>query len=231
MANLPENIPLPATPPAVTSASTSLADQLPSSIPKLDSSGTNWAIFSVRFQDAVEAKGFWSHFDGSEQCPVAANASAPTETETAKINQWKKDERSAKSLLTQKLPDSTVMRVYSKSTVKERWDAIVTEYTQKGAFAQTEMRAKFLGMKCPEKGNVREFLDTLRVKKEELATLGVSIDDRDYLSTIIASLPISLANFASNQLAAARLYASSKTISPDELISMISEESDRQRAQ
>ncbi|KAF8644347.1 hypothetical protein AX14_009429 [Amanita brunnescens Koide BX004] len=155
----------------------------------------------------------------------------PTDAETAKINQWKKNERSAKSLLTQKLPDSTLMRVHSKKTVRERWEAIVAEYTQKGAFAQTEMRAKFLGMKCPEKGNAREFLDSLRVKKEELATLGVSIDNRDYLSTIITSLPYALANFASNQLASARLYASDKTISPDALISMISEESDRQRAQ
>ena len=86
---------------------------------------------------------------------MAVNANAPTDTKTAKINQWRKDERSAKSLLTQKLPDSTLMRTYVKPSVKERWDAIlVTEYTQEGAFAQTNMRAKkfLLAMKCPEKG-------------------------------------------------------------------------------
>ena len=33
--------------------------------------------------------------------------------------QWDKNERSAKSLLTQKIPDSTLMRVHSKKTVKE----------------------------------------------------------------------------------------------------------------
>jgi len=47
------------------SITTSLSDSLPSSIPKLDASGLNWAIFSVCFQDAIEAKGFWSHFDGT----------------------------------------------------------------------------------------------------------------------------------------------------------------------
>ncbi len=208
-----------------------MSDQLPGSVPKLDPTGLNWAIFSVRFQDAVEAKGFWGHFDGSEPCPTAANAEEPTAEETTKINQWKKEERSAKSLLTQKLPDSALMRVHTKPTVKERWDAIAAEYTEKGAFAQTEMRAKFLGMKCPDKGNVREFLDSLRVKKEELATVSVQIDDKDYRSTIISSLPIPLANFTLNQLASARLYATSKTIMPDSLIQMIGEESDRQRAQ
>ncbi|KAF8197360.1 hypothetical protein BJ912DRAFT_1078178 [Pholiota molesta] len=44
---------------------TSLSDTLPSSIPKLDATGMNWAIFSMCFQDAVEVKGFWDHFDGS----------------------------------------------------------------------------------------------------------------------------------------------------------------------
>ena len=213
----------------VSSSSTSLADQLPSSVPKLDPSGLNWAIFSVRFQDAVEAKGFWGHFDGSEPRPVAATPSAPNEADQTKINQWLKHERSAKSLLTQKLPDSTLMRVHSKPTVMDRWNAIVVEYTKKGTYAQTEMRAKFLAMRCPDKGNPRDFLDSLRVKREELATMGVEIDKKDYLSTIISSLPVWLSNFASNQLAAARLYATDKTIDPDELISMIAEESDRQR--
>jgi len=36
---------------------TSLADTLPSSVPKLDASGLNWVVFLLCFQDAVEAKG------------------------------------------------------------------------------------------------------------------------------------------------------------------------------
>jgi hypothetical protein len=49
---------------------TSLSDTLPSSVPKLDSTGTNWAIFKICFRDAVEAKGFWGHFDGKTKQPV-----------------------------------------------------------------------------------------------------------------------------------------------------------------
>jgi len=105
------------------------------------------------------------------------------------------------------------------------------EFTQKGAFAQMELCARFLDMKCPEKGNIREFLDSLRVKQEELAMVGVEIDTKDYLSTIISSLPMSLSNFALNQLAAAKLYAPMKTINPDALISLISEEYEQQKAQ
>jgi len=86
---------------------------------------------------------------------------AATSKEIAAKSQWEKDERLAKSLLTQKLPDSTLMKVHMKPTVQERWEAVVKEYTEKGAYAQTDMHAKFLASRCPEKGNVRDFLDEL----------------------------------------------------------------------
>ena len=75
-----------------------------------------------------------------------------------------------RSLLTQKIPDSTLMRIHGKKSVKERWDAIEAKYTEKGAYAQTDLRTRFLESKCSEKGNVCEFLDNLRVKREELAS-------------------------------------------------------------
>jgi len=233
----------------MSTAPTSLSDTLPSSIPKLDASGMNWAIFAVRFQDAVEAKGFWGHFDGTKTRPAAAApVAAPVEGEEAPVvavaeppliadalalaqKQWDKDELSAKSLLTQEIPDSTLMRIHTKKTVHERWEAIVTEYMEKGAYAQTDLRKEFLKSKCPSQSNVRTFLDDLRVKREELASVGVKISKDDYRSTVINSLPVSLANFASSQLAAAQLFSVTKTIAPDTLISLISEEYEHQKNQ
>ena len=51
---------------------------------------------------------------------------------------------------------------------------------------------KFMGKQCPERGNPREFLEGLRVKKEELAQAGVVINEKDYFSVIISSLLITL---------------------------------------
>jgi hypothetical protein len=85
------------------------------------------------------------------------------------------------------------------------WAEIIREYTEKGALAQTDLCTKFLESKCPDKGDVREWLDSLRVRKEELAQVGVDIDEKDFRSTVISSLPVYLSGFASSQLAAARL--------------------------
>jgi hypothetical protein len=67
------------------------------------------------------------------------------------------------------------------------------------------LRTKFLESKCPDKGDVRAWLDSLHVQKEELAQVGMDIDEKDFHSTIISSLPTYLSGFASSQLAAARL--------------------------
>ena len=87
------------------------------------------------------------------------------------------------------------------------WNEIVREYTEKGAYAQTDLRTKFLGLQCPVDGDVRQFLDDLRTKRDKLAAVGVQIEEKDYQSTIIQSLPKYLASFASGQLATARLYS------------------------
>jgi len=61
--------------------------------------------------------------------------------------------------------------------------------------------------------------------------VGVVIDNKDYLSTIISSLPFFLSSFASAQLVATRMFASTKTIEPDVLMLLLMEEADRQRVQ
>ena len=149
----------------------------------------------------------------------------PTAAETTAKNQWDKDEQSVKALLTRRLPYSMVMEIHAKKTVKERWEAVVREYTVKGVYAQTEIRAKFLMLRCPERGNAKEFLRGLRLKKEELAQVGVRISDKEYMSTIISLLPDALANFASMQMAWT-LQQTSKPIDARKLMTMLLQEAE-----
>ncbi|KAI0059276.1 hypothetical protein BV25DRAFT_1809459, partial [Artomyces pyxidatus] len=122
----------------------STPDALPAAIPKLDAKGYNWAIWATRFEDTVSAKELWGHFDGTVPHPVPVDANAPTPAETALQQAWDKDEHTAKSLLTQRLPDSTVVKLRKLGTVTIRWNALVQEYTVKGAYAQTNLRKVFL---------------------------------------------------------------------------------------
>ena len=53
-------------------------------------------------------------------------------------------------------------------------------------YAKTGLQAKFLGMRCTDKGGVREFLEGLQLKKEELCQARVNIDKKDYFSVTIS---------------------------------------------
>ena len=119
------------------------------------------------------------------------------------------------------------MEIHSKKTVRERWEAVVKEYKVKGAYTQTEMRAKFLTSRCPEKGNAKDFLRSLRLKKEELAQVGVKISDEDYMSTIISSLPDTLSNFASMQMSWT-MQQTSQAMDANTLMTMLLQEAERQ---
>ena len=193
----------------MSSTTLTTTDILLSSVCKLLPTGLNWTAFSIHFKEAIEAKGFWGHFDGTSPKPTIS--SPPKKGEANALDQWLKDEQSAKALLTHRIPDSTLIRIHSKESLSNRWSLVVKEYTQKGAFAQAELRSRFMDSKCPDKGNVHEFLDDLHVEKEKLATYGVTIEDKDYRSMIISSLPIFLSNFASSILANARILATSGT--------------------
>jgi hypothetical protein len=205
---------------------------LPTTVPKLESTRLNWTVFSMRFQDALKAKGFWGHFDGSADCPALSKPPKPEE-EVA-LTLWNKNKHTAKSLLTQHIPDSTLIHIHGKVLVKECWDAIVVKYTQKGAYSQTDLKQKFLAMKCSEKANVHTFMDQLRTERKKLASYGVVISTEDFRSTIISSLPPSLATFASALLASTSLVHGSNgkpaEVNPNVLILLIVKESDRHEA-
>ena len=72
-----------------------ISDPLPTSVPHLETNGSNWAIFSMRFQEAMEANQKWGHFDGTTTRPVPADTAKPTPDEVKAGAAWDQDENMA----------------------------------------------------------------------------------------------------------------------------------------
>ena len=182
-------------------------DTLPASVPKLETSGKNWLLFSIRFQLAVKAKGKWSHFDGTVSRPEAISADQaeaivigggedPNDNLVECQLEWDKDKDVALYLLSQRLSDSTLVSVEKYTLCSRKWATIVCEYTVKSVYAQTALHTKFLESKLLEGKDVHEFMNNLHTCREELSQSGVDVSDADYCSTIISSLPRYLSTFA-----------------------------------
>ncbi|KAG2054574.1 hypothetical protein BDR06DRAFT_971543 [Suillus hirtellus] len=85
------------------------------------------------------------------------------------LAQWQKYENLAKHLLTQCIPDSTALCVQNLPNIVAMWKEIMHEYTEKGAYVQTDLHTKFLESKCPAGGDIYQFLDELCAKCDKLS--------------------------------------------------------------
>jgi hypothetical protein len=93
-------------------------DHLYGQIPPLNSEGTNWAIFSMCFIEAMDATDHWGHFDGMNTRPVPADAAKPTSDEKDVMKSWDKEDKLVCELLTQQLPNKVSMEVQDLKTAK-----------------------------------------------------------------------------------------------------------------
>ncbi len=119
------------------------------------------------------------------------------------------------------------MHLSSCTSTKEKWDKVTKEYQAKSTFAQANLKQAFLDMRCPKGGDVQEFLANLCYKKEELATTGVTISNKEYKHTILCGIPSELATFASNIVSSALIIQGTKSIDLNTLINQIGEEVDQ----
>ncbi len=203
-----------------------MSDPLPTSIPCLKPNGSNWAIFSMHFQEAMEANQKWGHFDGTTPCPAPADANTPTDAELKVVVNWNQDETVAKYLLSQRLPNSTAVHLQALVSAKQCWDKVKTEFSMKSQYTEMDLLTAFSKMRCPRRGDVCTFLGQMHVKCEELAAVGVTMTEKEYHSAIIKAIPDEMSKFASGLLTATRVLSPTTSIDPDILINHISEEAD-----
>jgi hypothetical protein len=162
-------------------------------VEKLDGTGSNWVLFQSRFLCAMEQKEVYEHFDGTSQKPMLGDGASPTDTElkahSKSLAAWQKKEWLARYLLIQKLPDTTYTKYLRKTSVAEMWEAIVTEFTHKSMYMQSNLHQEFMSMRSQKGADLRAELDRVRVKYETLLNVGIKISDNDYCTLIINFVP------------------------------------------
>jgi hypothetical protein len=202
----------------------STIQQLPSNIPCLKADGSNWAIFVLRFREAMQVAWRWPYFEGTIPCPSLKNPAKVPDDERKAIDDWEFEDLAACYLLSQRLPNSIAIHLQSLTTAKARWDHLVFEFTAQSIYAQNDLEEAFFSMACAKGEDVRVFLTSLRYKREELAAAGVRITQREYQRTILKSLPDELAEFAAQLLSF--VQHSGHTLDTDTLINSVIEESE-----
>ena len=202
-----------------------LIEDLPTDIPHLKPDGTNWTIFSLRFRMAMQAMQRWEYFDGTRPRPTPNDPSALTNAEIEAQKRWDHADVVARCFLSQRLPNTTFMRISQYQTAQEHWTHVNEEYVTKSVYALNIREQAFLDMHCPKDANVRTYLTGVRHEREELAAAGVQITEKDYQRAVLRGLPEELVTFASQLLSTARF--THHAIDTETLIDPICEEAER----
>jgi len=203
----------------------STIQQLPSNIPCLEADGSNWAIFIMRFREAMQAIRRWPYFEGTIPCPSPKNPTKVPDDERKNIADWEFEDLAARYLLSQRLPDSIAIRLQSLTTAKSWWDRLIFKFTAQSVYVQNDLEEAFFNMACTKGEDIQVFLTALRCKHEELAAVGVRITQKEYQCTVLKSLPDELAKFAVQLLSSA--CVASHVLDSDTLINSVIEESER----
>ena len=73
----------------------------------------------MRFSNAMKVTRRWAYFSGISPYPEPVDAAQPTRKEVTAIVQWEYEDSVASYLLSQRLPDTTEMKLANCSTTKE----------------------------------------------------------------------------------------------------------------
>jgi len=87
-------------------------------IPPLHDDTSNWAIFAMCFQEAMEAMNQWGHFDGTTMHPILKNATHPTNMEKQAIKEWEQEDHAVQYHLSRQLPDYIFIGLTNHKTAK-----------------------------------------------------------------------------------------------------------------
>ena len=211
-------------------------------IPKLEVSGKNWVIFKDRFTWALDARCMMDHIDGTGKEPVdpisEADRAKVTEekpmTEGQKklevewkkeLKEWRQGEAITKQQIASSIPDSLFMKVRDKGTAYTIWTELGKHFEKRSRMVSIDLCRRLQEIRCAEKGDIVEHLNTLRTMREDLASMGESLTDADFYSIIMGSLPASYDQYLSALNATSSVLG--KQLSADDLMLTLTEESER----
>ena len=205
-------------------------------VPKLSADGKGFVIWKERLELSIKAQGLYGHLDGTTVRPN----DPPTRSETSVLTQEEvsmNDEyaRNIATYLQQQaivfqqiastIPDSLYLKIKGKPTIKEAWDALKADFEKRSRMITIELRKKLHDIRCAENGNVRAHFDTIRTMREELASLGTTINQQDFSAIILGSLPKNYDQFLSAVTATASVLK--QDLDPEDLMQTIIDEFNR----
>src|SRR5712671_7566203 len=164
-----------------------MTDDIRLSIENLAADGSNWVSYRDRMVWTIESRRLAEHLAEASMTQTYINTG--TVGHLLPQARWNMDNGIVKRLIGASVPNTIFLQIKSKTNVKEVWDALKALYETRSELAVVQLMNCFQSTKCGEDDNVRTHYELLADLQEQLAAMGKTITDREYVGTLMGSLP------------------------------------------
>jgi gag-polypeptide of LTR copia-type len=197
-----------------------MSDDFKVTMVKLANDGANWISYRDRMIWAFDNRRWSEHLTND-----AVPATWVTIGTITPQQRWEAEEASTKNLIAASVPDHVFNRIKSKTNTKEIWDAIKEIYQKRSKMITVDLGRKLQSTKLSDNEDARAHFTHLSDMREQLSSMGKTIDDDEFASILLGSLPPSYDSTVSAINAAADQMDTS--VAPDRVIRLVTDDYDR----
>ncbi len=164
-------------------------------VPNLENDGSNWVTYRDRLTLALEGRNLECHLSSAT---MTASYNKSGQANVEEQTKWNMDNRTAKLMIMNTLPDIIFNKVKGKNSAKATWDAVKAIYEGRTSLILVNLCGKLQTSVCLEGGNLHTHFTKMEEYRQQLAALGSNISDKDFASILQNALPDSYHSVLSN---------------------------------
>jgi len=150
----------------------------------------NWVVWSSHMNTILKFQSAYSHIQGT----------VPKPDDLAQFQKWEQRDLLAQILIKNNTSDEQMVHINQDSikTAAQMWQSLHAVHELCGSSGVTAAKRTFYGTQAPDDVNIPEHIAEMRQQQNKLHQMGCMIDDEEFKSILVMSLPQSWDHFISS---------------------------------
>jgi len=178
----------------------------------------NWVAWKGQMTSMLRVNKVWGHCDGTIVPPEVNKPRA--------FNKWATAEEVTKLLISGNLKAEQFVHIAQAVMAKQMWDNLTSVHEMCGQQSITALRCTLYHTKAVEGDNITAHVNTMRSYQATLHQMGLKVNDKDFKSILVSSLPITWDAFTASYLGS---QTGNAVMTSQELVAIICDEYNRRK--
>jgi hypothetical protein len=192
-------------------------------ITKLAMDRSNWVTYRDRLTWAFNSRLWSDHLMGTTT--PATYIAAGTINRLTPDQRWEAEEAAAKNMIAASVPDHIFNHIKNKTTAMEVWTTVKAIYQTRSKMITVDLSKKLQSARLGNEDDAHTHFTWLVDLQEQLASMGKTLDNNEFASILLGSLPTAYVPTIGGINVAAD--STGNAITSDQVICLISDEYDR----